>query len=173
MKPFVFVTHKKNYYLYSPVIKKFLIIPQKTYENYRLGKIQEDPILRKFQHCGYLDENFKNYNRKIEASEIERNLVNIPQIVFEVTTHCNFSCKYCCFGENYQTFEGRRTGVLKFESAKLLLDYISELTLSNLNVASNTPLVISFYGGEPLLNISLIKKIVNYAKTLKFRNRIF
>lgn len=171
MKPFVFATENLNYYLYAPEIKKFIAIPESSYVSFRNKDILNDKVLSRFSECGYLDTSIQSYSRKIEPYEIEYSLANIPQIVFEVTTQCNFKCKYCCFGENYQTFSDRKSGTLNFENAKILLDYISSLTFSKLNNCSNSPLVLSFYGGEPLLNVSLIKKIVRYAKELKFKNR--
>ena len=172
MKPFVFKTSNNNHYLYAPEIRKFIFIPEKSFYSFKNNDIVNDKVLSVFQQNGYLSQSNMHFDRLVKASEIEYAFINIPQIVFEVTTQCNFKCKYCCFGENYQTFSDRKSGILKFESAKILLDTISHLMTSKLNTASNTPLVISFYGGEPLLNISLIKRIVSYAKTLTFKNRI-
>lgn len=172
MKPFVFKTTNNNHYIYAPGIKKFIFIPEASYYSFKNNNIANDNILAVFEKNGYFSHSSQHFDGAVKSSEIEYAFANVPQIVFEVTTQCNFMCKYCCFGENYQTFSERKAGVLKFESAKILLDTISRLSTSKLNTASNTPLVLSFYGGEPLLNISLIKKIVAYAKTLVFKNRI-
>lgn len=169
MKSFVFRTKNNNYYLYSSGIKKFIPIPEKTYYNFIEKK--PDDLLNTFYQSGFLQESNIKITRKVEATDVEYAFINIPQIVFEVTTKCNFKCKYCCYGECYETFARRKEGILKFESAKILLDTISQLSFSNKNTTVNTPLVLSFYGGEPLLNFPLIKEIVEYSKTLNFKGR--
>jgi len=50
------------------------------------------------------------------------------------------------------------------QSAHTLIDYLADLISSTHNLSHNTNLNISFYGGEPLLNITLIESIVKYAK---------
>ena len=120
---------------------------------------------------GYLENVPIDYSEKIESEDIRIALINVPQIVFEVTTGCNFKCKYCCYGDLYETFASRETGNLDFNTAKILLDFISRESYSKYNHQINTPLVLSFYGGEPLLNFPIIEKIVNYAKSLNFIGR--
>lgn len=39
---------------------------------------------------------------------IERNLVNLPQLTFEVTDACNLNCKYCGYGDFYEGYDTRR-----------------------------------------------------------------
>lgn len=173
MKPFVFKTLNNNSYLYSPVSKRFIPIPKYSYECFKKNAgINNDAFLQNLQHYGYLEEKRFNYDRTISENDIRNALANIPQIVFEVTTHCNFQCKYCCYGNCYETFTNRKDGILNFDSAKILLDYISNCCSSIHNDSYNTPLAISFYGGEPLLNIHLIEQIVEYSKSLNFHNRI-
>lgn len=37
----------------------------------------------------------------ITAESIRQNLINLPQIVFEVTDACNLRCKYCGYAGLY------------------------------------------------------------------------
>lgn len=170
MKTFAFKTDNNNYYLYSPSLKKFIPIPENTYNAF-ISNSGDDPILNVFKTSGYLTNRESLFSKKVNAHEIKCALANIPQIVFEVTTHCNFRCKYCCYGEYYETFAERKEGLLTFPVAKALLDKKSALTHSKHCSTFNSPLVLSFYGGEPLLNVKLIKDIVDYAKSLSFRGR--
>jgi len=170
MKPFVFKTSHNNFYLYSPSSRKILPIPEDTYNAFTLKKY--DSIIEYFERKGYLEEIKADYTKRLTGKDIEVALANIPQLVFEVTTQCNYKCKYCCYGENYETFAFRKDGVLAFSSAKSLLDKISSLTHSKYFTSYNSPLVLSFYGGEPLLNFPLIQRIVEYAKSVSFKDRI-
>lgn len=171
MKPFVFRTNNNNCYLYSPAKRNFIPIPSESYAAFEEGRVSDDQVLSELYAKGFLSEHTLSYNRKVQSTEIEYALVNIPQIVFEVTTNCNLKCKYCCYGNLYETFSERKNGTLEFKTAQILLDYISTLSKNTQNNSYNVPLVLSFYGGEPLLNVSLIHKIVSYAKTLNFGNR--
>lgn len=171
MNAFVFKTSNNNHYLYSPGLRKFILIPRVSHDAFKQDNIISDQLLSKFSKLGYLSTIQIEKNRIISAFDIESAFINIPQIVFEVTTQCSLRCKYCCYGENYQTFSNRKAGILKFESAKILLDTLSKLSFSSGNTMVKSPLVLSFYGGEPLLNMSLIRKVVEYAKTLNFRGR--
>ena len=171
MRAFVFKTTNNNCYLYSPLQKRFHAIPNETFNAIKSGNLNSDFLATSFLNLGYLDESNPNYNCRISSDDIIISLANVPQIVFEVTTLCNLSCKYCCYGNCYETFSNRKTGNLSIDYAKVLLDYISDVCKSYNNTNVNTPLVLSFYGGEPLINFSLIKEIVTYAKSLEFPGR--
>jgi uncharacterized protein len=172
MRPLTFKTNNNNYYLYSPAKYKFIPIPLSTYEALSSNDVTLDHIAKILSENGYLVEDKPKLDGFVEAEDVYSALANLPQIVFEVTTSCNLRCKYCCYGECYETFANREFGrSLDFNVAKLFLDYFSAITKTKYNTTTNSPLVISFYGGEPLLNISLIKRIVAYAKNLNFKGR--
>lgn len=99
----------------------------------------------------------------VDNKIIKDNLVNLKNIVFEVTEKCNLNCKYCGFSEQlYQRYDARKSRNLSFKKAQLMIDYLINLWQDN-NIADiNLPFVVNFYGGEPLLNMSLIKKIIEY-----------
>ena len=40
--------------------------------------------------------------RKISPMEIEYNLMNLKQLIFEVTDACNLRCKYCGYADLYE-----------------------------------------------------------------------
>jgi uncharacterized protein len=56
---------------------------------------------------------------------------------------------------------------MTFETAKAIIDYKVNAWLSNHNNSAKITKLIGFYGGEPLLNIALIKQVVSYAKSLE------
>lgn len=100
----------------------------------------------------------------ITAGHVVKALANLPQLVFEVTDACNLRCKYCAFGEFYDDYDYRENKNLPVEYATRLIDYLVPYWNSSRNVSALTPLRISFYGGEPLLNFGFIEQIVDYVE---------
>ena len=84
----------------------------------------------------------------------------ISQLILEVTSSCNFKCRYC-----HQTSEvTARPKMLNEDIAYKSIDFLFEHSKDAKEIA------ITFYGGEPLLNFEIIKKVVNYAN-LKFESK--
>jgi uncharacterized protein len=118
---------------------------------------------------------FENYERnnfiRINSSNIQKWLANTDQIVFEVTDSCNLKCSYCGYGEFYFNYAPRNNAHISEEKVITILNYLNSLWKSNLFDSSDKPITIGFYGGEPLLNFSLIKKVVEFLKSGVFPNR--
>lgn len=79
---------------------------------------------------------------------------DLKQLILEVTEACNLRCKYCIYNEDY---EGNRNfGMTKMsqEIAKKSIDYLAE--------HSSSRFAVTFYGGEPLANFSLIRWATEY-----------
>lgn len=93
---------------------------------------------------------------------IKYQLSNLRQLTFEITDACNLRCKYCSYGEFYEDYDKRENKNLAVEDAITLLNYLIKLWQSNQNSSSDRNVYISFYGGEPLLNIEFIKQVVKY-----------
>lgn len=81
-------------------------------------------------------------------------------ITFQVTDNCNLCCSYC-----YQINKGKRK--MSFETAKKAIDLLlsGDKGFSDYVSPENSPaIIIDFIGGEPLLEIELIDKIIDYFK---------
>lgn len=114
-----------------------------------------------------------NQKQYIGPNLIRNSLANTPQITFEVTDLCNLKCIYCGYGKLYSDHDERTNKKLEFTKAKLFLDYLSALWNSSLNKSINNVIHLSFYGGEPLLNVPFIEKVIGYIKGLKNQARKF
>lgn len=97
---------------------------------------------------------------------IVHNLLHLPQLVFEVTDACNLNCKYCGYSDLYQGYDRREDKYLSFEKAKSLLDYLTGMWRKHFPPSLQTYVFISFYGGEPLLNMPFVKKVIEYLESL-------
>ena len=103
---------------------------------------------------------------------IEYKIANLNQLTLEVTDACNLNCNYCGYSEFYYTHDKRENKIMPFEVAKRIIDYLVEKWNSSLNSSYKGICYISFYGGEPLLCIPLIKKIINYVNSLYINREI-
>jgi Arylsulfatase regulator (Fe-S oxidoreductase) len=109
----------------------------------------------------------------LNAKDVKLELANISQVIFEVTDSCNLKCKYCGYGDLYNNYDIRQNRKLDPEKAVKLLDYLNNLWNSEDNKSYKKKVHISFYGGEPLLNMIFIKKIISYVEGLNNKNREF
>jgi Arylsulfatase regulator (Fe-S oxidoreductase) len=106
----------------------------------------------------------KDTNQYLSANDVKYQLANTPQITFEVTDACNLKCTYCGYGQFYSDYDARENKRLPVDNALVLLEYLHQLWTSPLNTSTNKNTYISFYGGEPLLNMPFIETIVEYVE---------
>lgn len=85
-----------------------------------------------------------------------------------VTEACNLRCKYCIFSGSYFDMRTHQSKMMSVETAIESVDYYINNQKEFKKIAPEKESVISFYGGEPLLNFELIKKVVFYVKEKKF-----
>lgn len=84
---------------------------------------------------------------------------NLEQITLQITQACNLCCKYCPYADNISNMQRNHTNKkMSWETAKKSIDYFMEHSYDTKEVA------IGFYGGEPLLEIELIYKTVEYVE---------
>lgn len=124
----------------------------------------------------YLDLLYQGFFKNYELSRIQHPYSSVYELLFsncqthlilQVTHDCNLRCKYCCYSSLYKN-RLRTSAMMDFNVAKVGIDdYI---------MRSNTKkkLIISFYGGEPLLNFQLIKRCVEYIKSrVRYKEIVF
>ncbi len=192
-------TENDNYYYYSAymnetiLINNFLFLIIQEFLKSKIGfnqikvlnKISKTKKIKPKEFKYYFDKflflNKLGYFKKVDIAkhisgrhnnnEIKRSLANTEMLTFEVTENCNLTCNYCGYGKLYNNNENREKGNLNEKTAYLMIDYIFGLWNSKSNMDLNCKKYIAFYGGEPLLNIDLIKKVLSYIENnynLKF-----
>ena len=110
--------------------------------------------------------------RYLTPEEIEKSLVNLSQLVFEVTDDCNLRCVYCAYGKMYCDYDEREKKYLHLSDVKRLIDHLAELWKNSLSEAAVPETTLGFYGGEPLLNIPFIKDVIDYVDSLNLNRKI-
>lgn len=80
---------------------------------------------------------------------------NLSHLILQVTQNCNLRCEYCVYSGGYLT-RGHSNKEMSWNVAKKGMDFLID------HSGYQEELSVGFYGGEPLLNIELIKKCVEY-----------
>lgn len=160
-KPFIhlFKTSIGNY-LYDVNTNKIISISQELFlfltgENVELSEnIEKEKTVLK--NAGYLKAKhvLKSEHRETDMLQFYyKNKVNY--LILQVTQNCNMRCQYCIYSGNYKT-RSHSNKIMTWDTAQKGLDFLLR------NSRNEYELMVGFYGGEPLLNFSLIKKCVEY-----------
>lgn len=82
----------------------------------------------------------------------------IKALCLHVAHTCNLNCAYCFASQG--KFHGERA-LMPFEVGKRALDFLIE------NSGGRHNLEVDFFGGEPLMNWDVVKRLVAYARTIE------
>lgn len=82
---------------------------------------------------------------------------NLNTIILQVTQNCNLRCQYCVYSGSYinRVHNNKRMSV---EVAKQAIDFLVKHSENSKEIS------IGFYGGEPLLEVPLIREVIDYAE---------
>ena len=82
----------------------------------------------------------------------------IKALCMHIAHTCNLNCSYCFASQG--KYHGDRA-VMSFEVGKRALDFLVE------NSGARHNLEVDFFGGEPLMNFDVVKRIVEYARSIE------
>lgn len=137
------------------------IVEKNSTEDIR--KLNNSHLIRKYQEYGLFQDFFElRKDRKIESTMKQEIIAGWNNLELVLTQACNFRCKYCMYGEHYPYHLNHDDSHMSLDTAKKAID----IFLSYRDKSIDTP-SITFYGGEPLIDYSKIKWIVNYAKKVR------
>lgn len=170
-KPFIYLFKSciGNCYLYDINIDKIAAIPTEIYDYLNDNMAYDDlsdsshRLLHNLSKRGYLKS---NPIKKIEhpfTNELEYQLdTNIAQITLQVTQSCNLACEYCPYASKITSKNARSHSNKKmtWETAKKALDFYAT------HSSNREKVLVTFYGGEPMLAFDLIEKCIQYSDAL-------
>ena len=82
----------------------------------------------------------------------------IKALCLHVAHTCNLNCAYCFAAQG--RYHGERA-LMSFETGKRALDFLVEHSGTRKN------LEVDFFGGEPLMNFDVVKRLVAYARSIE------
>ncbi|WP_307758928.1 radical SAM peptide maturase [uncultured Mediterranea sp.] len=180
MKPATTLIPTKDHrYVYSDQLRYFLFVPPELERIIKEGTVPadaDDYYARKFQflkEARFFEETHTGFQTEYPAERIKQNIACLRQLLIEVTDRCNLRCKYCGYGELYFNYDKRDTRNQSFANVKVLIDELARLWQSDYNVSYQNTVAIGFYGGEPLLNMRLIRETIAYLESLCLKNLKF
>lgn len=89
----------------------------------------------------------------------------VKALCLHVAHTCNLNCSYCFASQG--KYHGERA-VMSYEVGKRALDFLIE------NSGTRRNLEVDFFGGEPLMNFDVVKRLVEYARSIeKQKNKNF
>ena len=150
-----------EYYLFSSGNNYLIELTKEYYE--RLKQIEENDFI--LENCS--DEQFLydcESNKLIDYGDMENYVLEngIRHLVLMIAQDCNLNCLYC-YG---RAGEYNNRGRMSFSTAKQAIDY-----LVNHKGEENRVYVV-FFGGEPLMNLSLIQDLVDYMEEIEKTSNI-
>lgn len=152
----------KNYniyskeYLFSIMSRKFGYTKESFEKKYN--------YISNMKKYGFFHAGGNFFKKNISKSEYLNFLetASASQLVIILTNNCNMNCKYCIFSDMYPYTSNINDEVISFETAKRAVDYFLILHKKRISRGYKKKPMITFYGGEPLLEVEVIKKITEY-----------
>ena len=164
MSEIIFKTFRTYFqrYVYDRYTNSLATLSEEEYDELKRVENGELP-----PECSRVIEHFKRYGmfapsviERIEhpkSAIIEHYLkTRIAQMTLQVTKQCNLRCEYCAYSGQYGRNRTHSNERMSFETAKKAIDFYIEHT------RELSEIILGFYGGEPVLELSMIKECVDY-----------
>ena len=126
--------------------------------NYEDGDIDityltDEQIKEALSDVNALKEQGLLFKEEVKAYPVKSN--EVKALCIHICHDCNMRCRYCFADEG--AYHNKREA-MDFETAKAAVDFLIE------NSGKRKVLEMDFFGGEPLMNLDVLKKTVYYAK---------
>lgn len=90
----------------------------------------------------------------------------LSQLILGVTEDCNLRCRYCVYGGTYEHYRPHVPRRMSVDTALKAVDFF----LARSSGAGDS--YVSFYGGEPLLSLELIRTCVEHVEVRRGKRRV-
>ncbi len=127
----------------------------------KYADVTKDDVLECIDDVKALEDAGKLYS-KDEYEELACNYKNNSKVIKALCLHvahtCNLNCSYCFASQG--KYQGDRA-IMSYEVGKRAFDFLIE------NSGSRRNIEVDFFGGEPLMNWDVVKKLVAYARSIE------
>lgn len=137
------------------------VITQKMCQKYKEQNITEQDMQELYDDLEELRETgalFSEDTYQDGVIDFKQRQTVVKALCLHIAHACNLSCRYCFAGEG--EYSGDRS-LMSFEVGKKALDFLVEHSGTRRN------LEVDFFGGEPLLNFDVVKRLVAYGRELE------
>lgn len=134
-------------------------IVRKISENHK--NITDGDILKCIDDVAELKASGQLFSEDIYADKadvLKNKNSDIKALCLHVAHTCNLNCSYCFAAQG--KYQGERA-LMSFEVGKRALDFLIE------NSGNRKNLEVDFFGGEPLMNFDVVKRLVEYARSIE------
>ena len=147
-------------YLYDTNIHKIQMISDELYE-----LLQKKNVEKSIGNTEIKEMKKKGFFQPMHVKKLDNSIFSVADIYLErglqkltlqVTQDCNFRCTYCNYTSNNGNQRLHSYKYMDYNTAIKAVDFFFERSLDYKEC------FVAFYGGEPLLNFGLIKKVVTY-----------
>lgn len=130
-------------------------------EKYKEEAITEKDLREVFADLQELEENGTLFTEDVYQDSVidfKKRQTVVKALCLHIAHDCNLACRYCFAGEG--EYKGDRS-LMSYEVGKQALDFLVA------NSGSRRNLEVDFFGGEPLLNWEVVKKLVAYGRQIE------
>lgn len=152
--------------LYEKMEKEAIIVEMLSrYEKDAVTRKEIEEALAEIEQlkedgCLFSEDIYENY-----IIDVKKRPTVVKALCLHIAHDCNLKCKYCFAGEG--EYQGDRS-LMSYEVGKQALDFLIA------NSGSRRNLEVDFFGGEPLMNFDVVKKLVLYGREQeKLHNKKF
>ncbi len=125
-------------------------------------EVTEDEILECIEQIEELKDDGKLFAPDVfkpMATELKKKTSGVVKaLCLHVAHTCNLNCSYCFASQG--KYDGER-GLMSFETGKQAFDFLVK------NSGERVNLEVDFFGGEPLMNLDVVKQLVAYARSIE------
>lgn len=171
IESFIHSSENRNLYIYDEQLRLSMLVHPEFEKAYKKTTDADPYYIKKYTYLcnhGFFANPKHTDFIPLEESMVKESISHTKQVVFEATDSCNLNCTYCSLGELYEGHDERINKKMNIRYAINLLKFIFDLNPPN----KNSKFFITFYGGEALLNINFIKRIVEVANQLNAEKEI-
>lgn len=125
------------------------------------GKYEENNMKESFDEVKELIESEALFTEDIYQNfvmDFKKRKTVVKALCLHIAHDCNLACKYC-FAEEGE-YHGKRE-LMSYEVGKKALDFLIA------NSGDRRNLEVDFFGGEPLMNFDVVKKLVEYGRSIE------
>ena len=138
-------------FLYTDILKDTDI--SSRYSEDDIKEAIEELLELRASQVLYTDDVYENY-----VDDFQNRETVVKALCLNIAHDCNLRCKYCFADEG--EYHGRKA-LMSEEVGRAALDFLVK------NSGGRRNLEVDFFGGEPLMNWEVVKKLVEYGRSLE------